>query len=273
VEPDKDRVTDRVGLALGVGPLPDRSVSRTGTGFHTRSMVKVEDGCDAGCSYCIVPLVRGEPHPSSFESVVSEVRTLVDAGTVEVVLTGVNIGRYGDSGRDLADLVRAVADTGVPRLRLSSIEPQDLDARLIETLASLEAFCPHLHVPLQSGSDRVLTAMCRSYDADAFRRTIVFRFSSRRGTAAAEMTGVVPLDLRRSRATELRGLGDRLRLAYMESRLGEHADVLIERAAEDRGEGTTRDYLKVTVARSGLAIGAVEDVVLRSVDGSRMSAA
>jgi tRNA A37 methylthiotransferase MiaB len=81
------------------------------------------------------------------------------------------------------------------------------------------------------------------------------------------------VDLRRSRATELRGLGDRLRLAYMESRLGEHADVLIERAAEDRGEGTTRDYLKVTVARSGLAIGAVEDVVLRSVDGSRMSAA
>jgi threonylcarbamoyladenosine tRNA methylthiotransferase MtaB len=101
-----------------------------------------------------------------------EAAALAEAGTAEVVLTGVNLGRYRDEGRDLADLVRAVAATGVPRLRLSSIEPMDLTPRLLAALAGTPAACPHLHVPLQAGSDRVLAAMDRGYDTAAFAARI-----------------------------------------------------------------------------------------------------
>jgi threonylcarbamoyladenosine tRNA methylthiotransferase MtaB len=94
----------------------------------------------------------------------------VEAGAREIVLTGINLGRYRDetADTDLAGLVSAVADTGVPRLRLSSIEPRDLTERFLEVAASTPAFCPHLHVPLQSGSDDVLAAMSREYSAGEY---------------------------------------------------------------------------------------------------------
>ncbi|MBU4555995.1 MAG: radical SAM protein, partial [Actinobacteria bacterium] len=97
----------------------------------------------------------------------TEALSLVAAGTSEIVVTGINVGRYRDpeSGADLAELLEALADTGVDRLRLSSIEPQDLTAKLLGVIAALPSFCPHLHVPLQSGSDKVLSAMGRRYTA------------------------------------------------------------------------------------------------------------
>jgi threonylcarbamoyladenosine tRNA methylthiotransferase MtaB len=146
--------------------------SRADTGFRTRAMLKVEDGCDNYCAYCIVPYARGLPRAVPLRRVVSEAETLVAGGTAEIVLTGINIGRYDDNGADLADLVRAVAGTGVRRLRLSSIEPVHLTSRVLEALAGTRAVCPHLHVPLQSGSDHVLRAMDRAYDTSAFAAVI-----------------------------------------------------------------------------------------------------
>ncbi len=164
VEADKNVVADRVAEAL---ELADRSAAaspvRVGEGFRTRVMVKIEDGCDAFCTYCIVPHARGLPRAVPLDTVVGEVERLVAAGVKEVVLTGINLGRYRDGVAGLAAVVEAVAATGVRRLRLSSIEPMDLDDHLLGVLAATPAFCAHLHVPLQSGSDAVLSAMGRAY--------------------------------------------------------------------------------------------------------------
>jgi threonylcarbamoyladenosine tRNA methylthiotransferase MtaB len=133
-------------------------------------MVKVQDGCDHRCAYCIVPDARGPARSVSTADVVSRVRELARAGAPEVVLTGVNIGRYADEtgAADLADLVDAVAATPIARIRLSSIEPLDLRPRLLEALASTGKVVRHLHVPLQAGCDRTLEAMGRGYGTRTF---------------------------------------------------------------------------------------------------------
>lgn len=137
-------------------------------------MLKVEDGCDNFCAYCIVPYARGLPRGAALTAAVAEAEALSSSGVREIVLTGINIGRYRDpeTGADLADLVSAIASTGIERLRLSSIEPPDLTERLIGVLAATPAVCEHLHVPLQSGSDGVLSAMGRRYTAEEYAERI-----------------------------------------------------------------------------------------------------
>lgn len=169
VEVDKARVAARVAEALGLAPQAAPQ-ARTGEGFNSRVMLKVEDGCNNHCSYCIVPAARGVPRAEPLQGLVAEAEELAGAGVSEIVVTGINVGRYRDQATDsdLAALLEALAATGIARLRLSSVEPPDLDARLLGVMASLPAFCPHLHVPLQSGSDRVLAAMKRAYSAGEF---------------------------------------------------------------------------------------------------------
>ncbi len=163
VESDRSRVRERLAGLVGVPRTRRPAPVRAGTGFHTRAMVKIEDGCDAFCAYCVVPYARGAPRSVPADEVIAECASLVEAGVKEVVLTGVNLGRYEHSGLDLGGLVSRVADTGVARLRLSSIEPLDLTAGLLDTFASTPALCEHLHVPLQSGDDKVLEEMGRGY--------------------------------------------------------------------------------------------------------------
>ncbi len=169
VESDKALVADRVASALGLAEAgPHAHAVRVGEGFRTRASLKIEDGCDNFCSYCIVPYARGVPRGVPLEQLVAETTSLVEAGVRELVLTGINIGRYRDGDAGLADAIRAVAATGIERLRLSSIEPPDLTDALIDALASTPAVCEHLHVPLQSGCDEVLAAMSRTYDTAGF---------------------------------------------------------------------------------------------------------
>ncbi len=164
VEADKERVAERVAEVLGVpDEAPHAHAVRAGEGYRTRALLKIEDGCDVFCSYCIVPHARGVPRSVPFESVVAEARELVGAGAAEIVLTGINIGRYRDGDARLADVVEAVAAAGALRVRLSSIEPVDLTERLLSSLASTGPAVHHLHVPLQSGSDTVLARMRRAY--------------------------------------------------------------------------------------------------------------
>jgi threonylcarbamoyladenosine tRNA methylthiotransferase MtaB len=174
VEPAKERVSSRVADVLGLAHGPHEHAVRTGGDFRTRAALKIEDGCDNFCTYCIVPYARGVPRSVELAQIKAEAAELVEAGVREIVLTGINIGRYRDaSGATLADVVTAVAATGVSRLRLSSVEPPDLDQRLLSALAETPAVCPHLHMPLQSGSDEVLRAMNRKYTAARYERLIL----------------------------------------------------------------------------------------------------
>ncbi len=130
---------------------------------RTRGYVKIQDGCNQHCSYCIVPAVRGSARSRPAEEVLDHARALIDATCPEIVLTGITIGAYADAGYNLAKLALAIADLpGNFRLRITSIEPLHVSDELIDVLAHPK-LCPHLHLPLQSGSDRILALMNRPY--------------------------------------------------------------------------------------------------------------
>jgi len=137
--------------------------------FRTRAMVKIQEGCSQPCSFCVVPRVRGEERSRPPEEIVSEVEARVSEGYKEVVLTGTCLGRYGE-GEGLRALVeRILEESDILRLRLSSLEPGDLTAELLE-LWKDSRLCPHIHMPLQSGSDTVLERMGRSYSISEYEQ-------------------------------------------------------------------------------------------------------
>jgi len=135
-------------------------------GDRTRPNLKIQDGCNNRCSFCIIPFVRGRSRSAPVEDVVAQVRTLASRYR-EVVLSGINLGRWGrepGSTMRLVGLVRRLlAETGIERLRLSSVEPMDFSDDLLQLMASSGRVAPHVHAPLQSGSDRVLRRMHRKY--------------------------------------------------------------------------------------------------------------
>lgn len=140
---------------------------------RSRAFVQIQNGCDAFCSYCIIPYARGRSRSVPPAAVVEQVGELVAAGYPEIVLTGIHIGGYGldlEPATSLLALVRTLCrETGVGRLRLGSLEPTELSAGLVAELAANPVLCNHLHIPLQSGSDSVLKRMNRHYDTAFFR--------------------------------------------------------------------------------------------------------
>ena len=158
----------------GGSDLPD-SWHHSITSFdgQTRALVKIEDGCDSFCTYCIVPHVRGGIIRSRpVHSIVREVRALARAGHREVVLTGVHLGAYGrgaSDGTTLAHVLRAIHDVdGIERIRMSSMEPMDISDHLISEIARLPKCAHHFHISLQSGSDKILKLMRRGYTSAEF---------------------------------------------------------------------------------------------------------
>ncbi len=144
---------------------------------HSRAFLKVEDGCDRRCTYCLVSRIRGAVQSKPVEEVLSEIERLADSGYREVVLCGINLGLYGqDQNSDLASLIRRIIDyptlPGDLRLRLSSLEPDLLTEFLIDLIASQTRMVPHLHLPLQSGSERILKKMGRPYSVGAYLNLI-----------------------------------------------------------------------------------------------------
>jgi threonylcarbamoyladenosine tRNA methylthiotransferase MtaB len=147
-----------------------------GEGNHTRPVVKIQDGCNSRCAYCVIPFVRGRSRSLEPAQVIEEIARLSAAGYREIVLSGINLGTYG---RDLSPRVellellqRILDETGVERLRISSIEPMDVTEELIALFASSERMAKHFHMPLQSGCDRVLAAMHRWYRAEHYARRV-----------------------------------------------------------------------------------------------------
>jgi threonylcarbamoyladenosine tRNA methylthiotransferase MtaB len=143
---------------------------------HTRSFLQIQNGCDAFCSYCIVPYARGRSRSVSFEEVLDGVRSSAQAGFAEVVLTGIHLGAYGLDlvpRRGLLELLQRIdAESMVDRLRLGSIEPNEVTDDFIRFMATSRTICPHIHLPLQSGSAKILSSMGRSY-TPAFIRDLV----------------------------------------------------------------------------------------------------
>ena len=143
-------------------------------GNRTRYFLKVQDGCNYFCTYCTIPYARGFSRNPSISSLVEQATKAAGEGGKEIVLTGVNIGEFGEnSDESFLDLVKALDNVrGIERFRISSLEPDLMGDDLIEYCADSRAFMPHFHIPLQSGSDKVLKLMHRRYDKDLFRRKV-----------------------------------------------------------------------------------------------------
>lgn len=245
---------------------------------RVRAFVKIQDGCSFSCAFCVIPRVRGATRSRSADAVLAEIRRRVAQGHREIVLTGVNLGLFRDGATRLPQLLRAAgAIEGVERLRLSSIEVNHVDADLVAALRETPVVGPHLHVPLQSGDDRVLQAMARRYSAatylrklepltgfnltadvivgfpaeddDAFERTLatvraagltkvhVFPYSPRPGTRTAA-DDTVPPEVKKERSARLRALSDELCRARWLDKVGREDVVLVDRP----GRGYGADY-------------------------------
>ncbi len=141
---------------------------------HTRAFLKIQDGCNYVCSFCIIPQARGRSKAISIEQAVLNAKKVVDQGFKEVILTGVNIGEYEvNSGERLTDLVKElVAIDGLERLRLSSVEPNTITDELLDVFSSSSKFLEHFHIPLQSGDDEILRQMRRRYTVEEYRNII-----------------------------------------------------------------------------------------------------
>ena len=245
---------------------------------RVRAFVKVQDGCSFSCSFCVVPSVRGAGRSRRAVDVLAEVRRRVDHGHREVVLTGINLGCYRDreAGFDLPALVRAVGSTpGLARLRLSSVEVNHVGPDLERALRETPAAARHLHVPLQSGDDRVLRAMGRRYDTGRFLRRLepfadfnlttdvivgfpgedehafantleavrtagitkvhVFPYSPRPGTATAARDTVSPT-VKKERSARLRAVSEEAQRERWRAKIGTEDVVLVDRPGRGYGD-------------------------------------
>ena len=177
---EKDAIAERVMARFITqsprphpNPLPQERGPRPRT--RTRAVVKVQDGCDQFCSYCIVPHARNRKRSRPIDEVLAEIRALAEFGHKEIVLTGIRLGAYGSGesgGEGLAELIREASGIeGIERVRLSSIEPWEVDEALLDAI-DCPKVCRHLHIPLQSGDDEVLKRMNRPYTAARYRQIV-----------------------------------------------------------------------------------------------------
>ena len=148
-------------------------------GERTRSFLKVQDGCDYNCSFCTIPMARGKSRSDSIENIIANVNELANSGVKEIVLTGINLGDFGkdDHGERTAENFYSLIQTlenikGIERYRISSIEPNLLTKEIIEFVAASKKFMPHFHIPLQSGSNKILAAMRRRYKKELYEEKV-----------------------------------------------------------------------------------------------------
>jgi len=157
----------------GIENLPEFSIERFSA--HTRAFVKIQDGCNSYCSYCIIPFVRGRSRSKSVPAIVKEIRALIANGYKEIVLTGINIGDFdgGDGNTRLSDLVKIVDNIeGLKRLRISSIDPDEVDDDLLDAVVNGKTTSPSMHIVLQAGSNAILKRMNRKYTKQEFFKAV-----------------------------------------------------------------------------------------------------
>ena len=240
-----------------------------------REYVKVQDGCDNFCSYCIIPYLRGRSRSRKIENVIREIEALSPA---EAVITGINISSYNDDGKGLNELIAALSPLDC-RIRLGSVEVGVVDEKLLDATKKLNDFAPHFHLSLQSGSDHVLKTMNRRYTAEEyyekcellrkyfdhpalttdvivgfpqeseeefeitkqflkkvnFYETHIFKYSRRKGTRAADMEGQIPEEIKTRRSHILQQLNEKNKHAFESCYIGKPVEVLFEEAVEKDG--------------------------------------
>jgi threonylcarbamoyladenosine tRNA methylthiotransferase MtaB len=178
----------------GANPTPDKLPVRpiTGMAGRTNAYLNVQSGCDEVCSFCIVKTARGKSRSASSGQLVDQAKRLCAAGIKEIVISGINVGQYGGGAMGLAGLVAAILkETDIARVRLSSVNPTEVTDGLIGLMASEPRFAPHMHIPLQSGSDKILALMRRPYTS-AMYEDLLCRLAERVpgiGLGADVMTG------------------------------------------------------------------------------------
>ncbi|MCK9221604.1 MAG: tRNA (N(6)-L-threonylcarbamoyladenosine(37)-C(2))-methylthiotransferase MtaB [Limnochordia bacterium] len=296
----------------GQGPWDYENLSVKGLGDRTRATVKIQDGCDRRCTYCRVPFARGPARSRAPESVLEEIATLENLGYREIVLTGVNLGTYGQefgAKRNLRWLLEQITQSFVGRIRVSSLEPQELDDGLIEFMATTRGICHHLHMPLQSGDEQILHKMGRLYtleefahfadlwrslaprgaltadvivgfpgeNAESFARTCafirklafsglhIFRYSRRKGTAAARFPHQVTGAVKSERARVLEELARELQRDFWHGLVGEKFEVLLETEKDGFLTGFTDNYVQVKVPGTTSLLGQLQQVMITEV--------
>lgn len=252
----------------------------------TRAFIKIQDGCNNFCSYCIIPYLRGRSRSRSKESVLSEINSL---NALEVVLTAINVTAYNDNGNDLSSLIEHISNVDC-RIRLGSIEENAINENLLNKLSKLKNFAPHFHLSLQSGSDKVLKDMNRKYSAEGFLNGInlirkyfknagittdvivgfpteteedflttvefckkakfsdihPFIFSPREGTVAYKLKDL-PSSVKKARIDKLIKVKNELKLEFVRANLNTVHQVILEEYDGEYTTGYTGNYIKVYV--------------------------
>ncbi|MBD3217179.1 MAG: tRNA (N(6)-L-threonylcarbamoyladenosine(37)-C(2))-methylthiotransferase MtaB [candidate division Zixibacteria bacterium] len=170
---DKDKIISKISQIypdIDADLCPNGKPALRSLHKHSRALIKIQDGCNQHCSYCVIPLGRGSERSRDYNEIIEEINTVASNGYKEAILTGVHIGRYRYDNDNLASLLQRILDeTDIERLRLSSVEVNEVDDRLIGLASENKRICPHFHIPLQSGSDKILKSMNRPYKTDRYR--------------------------------------------------------------------------------------------------------
>ena len=264
---------------------------------HTRAFVKVQDGCNQFCSYCIIPYARGRVRSRKTEDIYKEALSLAQNGYQELVLTGIHLSSFGlDHGESLLTLIRTLHGIeGIRRIRLGSLEPGIITDEFVSELSKLEKVCPHFHLSLQSGSGTVLKRMNRKYTPEEYKdkcrilrvyyehpavttdiivgfpgeteeeflETLafagdirfyeihVFKYSVRKGTRAAAMSGQISDGIKNERSGRLIARAEQMKQEFISWYQGKKVSVLFEEAEEINGQrymkGFTPEYVKVSL--------------------------
>ena len=249
----------------------------TKQGEHTRAYIKVQDGCNQFCSYCIIPYARGRVRSRAKEDVVAEVTDLAKNGYQEVVLTGIHLSSYGidfENEDNLLSLIRAVHEIeGIKRIRLGSLEPRIITEELVQAIAALPKMCPHFHLSLQSGCNETLKRMNRRYTSEEFyeKCEILRKYFEKPALTTDVIVGFpqeteeefettyeflkkicfYETQIKAKRSARLIELGEKNRRAYEESFLGKTVEVLVEEKSDVNGKemwtGHTKEYMKIAL--------------------------
>jgi threonylcarbamoyladenosine tRNA methylthiotransferase MtaB len=173
IEIFKNDEKEKIPSALSGRDIPTNYFSINGFYSKTRAFVKLQDGCNLKCSYCIVPFARSSISSKPFDTAVDEIKRLVDNGYKEIVLSGTRLGAYDSGGKKLNELLRMLSSLkGDFRVRLSSLEPMEINEELVDICSNSERFCNYFHIPLQSGSDKILSLMRRPYNRSFYSKRI-----------------------------------------------------------------------------------------------------